>query len=133
MSALAAAHEAGRETATGIPSGKLGMWVFLASEVMFFTGLIGAYIVLRMGHPAWPGSEGHLSVPTGTVNTLVLICSSTTVVLALAASPRGAMRAVRGWLLASIGLGSLFLVIKGFEYAAEFLHHIGPRTNLFWS
>ena len=84
------------ETATGVPNGKLGMWVFLASEVMFFTGLIGAYIVLRMGHPAWPGPEGHLSVPTGTVNTLVLICSSTTVVLALAASARGAMRAVRG-------------------------------------
>jgi len=109
------------------------MWVFLASEVMFFTGLIGAYVVLRMGHPAWPGSEGHLSVPIGTVNTLALICSSTTIVLALAASARGAIGAVRGWLLATIGLGSLFLVIKAFEYSAKFSHHIVPSTNIFWS
>jgi len=120
-------------SATGIPNGKLGMWVFLASEVMFFTGLIGAYIVLRMGHPAWPGSEGHLSVPIGTVNTLLLICSSTTIVLALAAAARGAMAAMRGWLLATIILGSSFLVIKGFEYAAKFSHHILPSTNLFWA
>ncbi len=120
-------------TATGIPNGKLGMWVFLASEVMFFTGLISAYVVLRMSHPHWPGSEGHLSVPIGTMNTLILICSSTTIVLALAASSRNAIRAVQGWLLATMGLGSLFLVVKGFEYAAKFLHHIGPSTNIFWS
>jgi heme/copper-type cytochrome/quinol oxidase subunit 3 len=120
-------------SATGIPSGKLGMWLFLASEVMFFTGLIGAFVVLRMGHPGWPGPEGHLSVPIGTVNTLILICSSTAIVLSLGASARGAMRAVQGWLLATIGLGSAFLVIKGFEYAAKFSHHIVPSTNVFWS
>ena len=120
-------------SATGIPNGKLGMWVFLASEVMFFTGLIGAYLVLRLGHPAWPGSEGHLNVWIGTANTLVLICSSTTIVLALAAAGRGALGAARGWLLATVGLGSLFLVIKGFEYAAKFSHHILPSTNVFWS
>jgi heme/copper-type cytochrome/quinol oxidase subunit 3 len=120
-------------TATGIPNGKLGMWVFLASEVMFFTGLIGAYIVLRMGHPSWPGPEGHLSVPLGTLNTLVLICSSTTIVLALAASQRGAMGVVRGWLVATILLGSLFLVIKGIEYSTKFHHHIFPSTSVFWS
>ena len=120
-------------SATGIPNGKLGMWVFLASEVMFFTGLIGAYLVLRMGHPAWPGSEGRLNVWIGTTNTLVLICSSTTIVLALAAAGRGALGAARGWLLATVGLGSLFLVIKGFEYAAKFSHHILPSTNVFWS
>ncbi|MBI3330781.1 MAG: cytochrome c oxidase subunit 3, partial [Candidatus Omnitrophica bacterium] len=120
-------------TSTGIPSGKLGLWVFLASEVMFFTGLIGAYVVLRMGHPAWPGSEGHLNVGVGTVNTLLLICSSTTIVLALAASGRGALGVTRGWLLATVGLGSSFLVIKAFEYAEKFSHHIFPGTNVFWS
>ncbi|MBI2495995.1 MAG: heme-copper oxidase subunit III [Candidatus Omnitrophica bacterium] len=120
-------------TATGIPNGKLGMWVFLASEVMFFTGLIGAYIVLRMGHPAWPGPEGHLSVPLGTTNTLLLIGSSVTIVLSLAASQRGALPAARGWLSATMLLGSLFLVIKGFEYAAKFSHQIFLSTNVFWS
>ena len=141
-------------TATGVPNGKLGMWLFLASEVMFFTGLLGAYIVLRISNPHWPGSEGHLSVLMGTINTLVLICSSTTVVMALAAAEHlpaeaslpasktpgqaGAqagqrLPAVRGWLALTIVLGSLFLVIKGTEYAAKFSHHIGPGTNIFWS
>ena len=148
MSEAHALSVSGRQdvpTATGIPNGKLGMWVFLASEVMFFTGLIGAYVVLRMSHPAWPGHEGHLSVPIGTANTLILICSSTSIVLALAASARlpappvggaqagHAMPAVRGWLGVTIGLGALFLVIKGFEYAAKFSHHIFPSTNVFWS
>ena len=109
------------------------MWVFLASEIMFFTGLIGAYIVLRMGHPHWPGPEGHLSVLMGTINTLVLICSSTTIVLALAASQRGDTRALRGWLFATILLGSLFLVIKGTEYSAKLTHHIIPSTTIFWA
>ncbi|MDP3702967.1 MAG: cytochrome c oxidase subunit 3, partial [Candidatus Omnitrophota bacterium] len=108
-------------TATGIPSGKLGMWLFLASEVMFFTGLLGAYIVLRSA-PGWPGPEGRLSVPIGTTNTLILIGSSVTIVLSLAASQRDAMSRTRWWLLATILLGSSFLVIKGFEYAAKFSH-----------
>lgn len=120
-------------TRTGIPNGKLAMWVFLASEVMFFTGLIGAYIVLKMGHPNWPGSDGHLNVWIGICNTLVLICSSTTIVLALAASHQGNLALVRRWLLATVVLGSLFLVIKGFEYSAKFSHHIFPSTNVFWS
>lgn len=119
--------------ATGIPNGKLAMWVFLASEVMFFAGLLGAFIVLRMSHPSWPGPEGYLSVHVGTLNTLILLCSSTTIVLALAAAHRGALPTARGWLLVTILLGSSFLVIKGFEYAAKFSHHIVPHTNIFWA
>ncbi len=110
------------------------MWLFLASEIMFFTGLIGAYIVLRSSHPNWPGPEGHLSVLLGTVNTLVLICSSTTIVLALAASEQGEMTSVRRWLLVTVALGATFLFIKlGIEYAGKFSHHIFPNTNIFWS
>ena len=118
---------------TGIPNGKLGMWLFLASEVMFFTALISAYIILGLGHPNWPGPEGHLSLLMGTINTLVLICSSTSIVLALAAAGRNRPAAVRGWLLTTILLGTLFLIIKGTEYAAKFEHHIVPSTNLFWA
>ncbi len=120
-------------TATGVPNGKLGMWLFLASEVMFFTGLIGAYVVLRMSNPNWPGPEGHLNVHIGTLNTLILLCSSTTIVLAHSAAHRGALPAARAWLLATVVLGSAFLVIKGFEYAAKFSHHIAPHTNIFWA
>jgi heme/copper-type cytochrome/quinol oxidase subunit 3 len=86
-----------------------------------------------MGHPAWPGPEGHLSVPMGTMNTLFLIGSSVTIVLSLAASERGAMRPARGWLLATILLGSLFLAVKAVEYSAKLTHHIVPSTNIFWS
>ena len=119
-------------TATGVPNGKLGMWLFLASEIMFFTGLIGAYVVLRMSNPGWPGPEGHLSKPLGTLNTLILIASSVTIVRSLAASHRGSMPAARGWLLLTVFLGCGFLTIKGFEYAAKFEHHIVPSTNIFW-
>ena len=122
------------KTTTGIPNGKLGMWVFLASEVMFFTGLIGAYIVLRMSQPYWEGPDGHLSVGIGTINTLILICSSTTIVLALAADAQQQIRALRGWLSATIGLGSLFVIIKIFvEYSAKIAHHIFPSTSVFWA
>ena len=109
------------------------MWVFLASEVMFFTGLIGAYIVLRLSHPHWPGPEGHLSIPLGTLNTFILICSSMTIVMSLAHLARQETAAMRRWLLATIVLGGSFLVIKGIEYSAKLSHGIVPSTNVFWS
>lgn len=129
----AAAVHGDWDTATHIPNGKLGMWVFLASEVMFFTGLIGAYLVLRIGHPAWPGPEEHLSVPMGTLNTFILICSSMTIVLSIAAVPRHALASMRGWLFTTIFLGAVFLAIKGSEYAIKLSHDIVPSTNVFWS
>ena len=57
-----AAHGHGEEPTTGIPHDKLGMWVFLCSEVMFFTGLIGAYVVLRSGAANWPNPQDRLAV-----------------------------------------------------------------------
>jgi len=65
-----------------IPNSKLGMWLFLGTEIMFFTAFIGTYIVLRFGAVAWPAPHDvHLSEPIGAFNTFVLICSSVTVVL----------------------------------------------------
>jgi heme/copper-type cytochrome/quinol oxidase subunit 3 len=69
----------------------------------------------------------------GTLNTLVLICSSTTIVMAQAASQRAAVQPTRLWLLATIALGSTFLIIKAVEYSAKFSHHILPSTGIFWS
>ncbi len=117
----------------GIESGKLGMWVFLASEVMFFAGLLSAYIVLRVAHPAWPGSGGHLSVPIGTANTLILICSSMTMALSVGAAAQRDAGRTRLFLILTILLGLTFLGVKGFEYEAKFHHGIGPSTNIFWS
>ena len=66
-----------------IPNGKTCLWLFLSTEIMFFAGLIGTYIVLRFGAIAWPAPHDvHLSEPIGAFNTFVLICSSVTVVLA---------------------------------------------------
>ena len=70
-----------------ISNGKLIMWLFLSTEIMFFAGLIGTYIVLRFGASAWPRPhEVHLSEPIGAFNTFVLICSSVSIVLALEAA-----------------------------------------------
>src|SRR5687768_18605488 len=83
-------HEVGPSPmALPMPNGKLAMWLFLVTEIMFFTGLIGAYIVLRQSAPVrggvsiWPSPHDvHLAELWGAVNTFVLICSSLTVVLA---------------------------------------------------
>lgn len=133
MMSSAHPHAAATAGRLGIESGKLGMWLFLASEVMFFAGLLSAYIVLRAAHPAWPGAGGHLSVPIGTANTLILICSSMTMALSVgAAAQRDAGRA-RLFLILTILLGLTFLGVKAFEYDAKFHHGIGPSTNIFWS
>ena len=66
---------------TGLYNAKLGVWIFLASEIMLFGGLFSAYILLRIGSPVWPPSgETHLSIPLATLNTFNLILSSWTVV-----------------------------------------------------
>ena len=101
----------------GIYNLKLGMWVFLLSEVMFFTGLIGAYIILRFATPEAFTQPGHvLNVPLTAFNTFVLICSSVTMVKAFAGIERGDQRDLRLWLLATTFLGAFFLSIQGIEY-----------------
>ena len=67
---------------TGLTNGKLGIWLFLASEVMLFGALFSTYIILRMGAPEWP--HGELNVLLGTINTIILIASSVTMVMAWA-------------------------------------------------
>lgn len=96
---------------------KLGMWVFLLSEVMFFTGLIGAYIILRAANPGhFAEPDVVLNVPLTAVNTFLLICSSVTMVKAFAAIEHGDQRGLRMWLLATVALGSLFLSVQAYEY-----------------
>src|SRR5262249_45173703 len=107
----------------GVPvsNAKLAIWIFLATEIMFFTGLIGTYIVLRNGTPTakepWPIPEQvHLIEWVGAFNTFVLICSSVTVVLAhFELGRRNIGRAVL-YIATTLTLGAVFLVVKGFEY-----------------
>ena len=113
----------------GLPlsRGKLIMWLFLSTEIMFFAALLGSYIVLRFGAAVWPKPHHvHLSEPIGAFNTFVLICSSVTVVLALEAARANRTGLAKFWMLATLLLGSLFLGVKGYEYQAKFSHGIYP-------
>jgi heme/copper-type cytochrome/quinol oxidase subunit 3 len=130
---------------------KLGMWVFLASEVMFFTSLIGAYIILRFGTDAWalpgiPLEEGGtpLAINLTAFNTFMLICSSVTMVKAFAAIQQGDQKNLRLFLSLTVLLGASFVGIQIVEYMAlvreGFLPHCGehlaalvPNCHLFGS
>jgi cytochrome c oxidase subunit 3 len=113
----------------GLPlsNGKLIIWLFLSTEIMFFAGLIGTYIVLRFGAPNWPRPhEVHLSEPIGAFNTFVLICSSVSIVLCLEAARANKELAAKGWIVVTLALGTVFLLVKMYEYNAKFSHGIFP-------
>lgn len=110
----------------------LGMWLFLAQEIMFFGGLFCAYLVYRFKYFGDFGSASQqLDIKLGAINTVVLICSSLTVVLAVRAAQLGKRKDLVLWLLATIVLGLAFLGIKADEYAEKFeKHHVpGPSFS----
>jgi cytochrome c oxidase subunit 3 len=115
-----------------LPHGKLAMWIFLVTEIMFFTALIGTYVILRNGTPTgnihkWPTPhQVHLIEWVGALNTFVLICSSLTVVLAHYAATKGNFKRATQYVGATLALGAVFLVIKGFEYTSKIKHDILP-------
>lgn len=118
----------------GIPVSnlKLGMWVFLLSEVMFFTALIGSYILLRAARPeafAEPGVV--LNVPLTAFNTFVLICSSVTMVKAFAAIQNGDQAGLRRWLMATVALGAFFLGVQAYEYYKLIEHGFVPLASAY--
>jgi len=121
----------------GLPltRGKLIMWLFLSTEIMFFAALLGSYVVLRFGAPVWPKPHHvHLSEPIGAFNTFVLICSSVTIVLALEAARANKASLAKTWMVLTLALGTLFLGVKAYEYQAKFAHGIypwSPRSRVF--
>ncbi len=103
-----------------MPLGKTIIWLFLSTEIMFFAGLIGTYVVLRFGAPTWPRPhEVHLSEPIGAFNTFVLICSSVTVVLALEAAHANRSTLAKLLTFITLCLGCVFLGVKAYEYNAQ--------------
>jgi len=115
---------------TGIDNVKLGMWLFLASEVMLFGALFSSYIILRVGSSEWPFGVT-LNIPMATANTIVLIASSITMVLAWAYLKKGSFSKHQLFLLLTILLGITFLVIKSIEYSEKFHHGMFPKGNTF--
>ena len=104
----------------------LGMWLFLVTEVMFFGGLLMAYMLYRIWYPeAWSEGSLDLDILLGGINTAVLIASSLTMALGVRAAQTGKPRATVGWILITIAFGLTFLVIKFFEYKHKWeLNHI---------
>jgi cytochrome c oxidase subunit 3 len=112
----------------------LGMWIFLATEVMFFGGMFLAYLVFRAIYPeAFAEAAQHQNVIAGSINTFVLIMSSLMMVLAV----RGAQRGQRGvlvfFMLATATLGMVFLGIKAFEYWQHWREGLAPGINYDYS
>lgn len=115
----------------GVDNQKLGVWALLASEAVFFSGLIITYIVMRGRSVSGPLPHEALDVPLTAVNTFVLICSSLTMVTALAAIQRGDTRRLRHWLIATALLGLAFLGGQGFEFTKLFHQGLSLSSNLF--
>ena len=108
----------------------LGMWVFIAQEVMFFGGLFLAYTVYRNLYPAaFAEASHHLDWKLGGINTAVLICSSLTMALAVHAAALGHRKQIVLYLIATVVLGSIFLGIKIVEYGDKFEHHLVPGAH----
>ena len=114
---------------SGLANGKLGIWLFLASEVMLFGALFSTYIILRVSAPEWP--PGELNVPLGAINTVILIISSVTMVLAWAQLKMDNFKKGRLYLVVTCVLALVFLVNKYFEYAAHFASGEGPWHSTF--
>lgn len=145
-----------KATAAPVTPGKVCMWLFLATEIMFFTGLIGSYIVLRAGSPPtaysdkyppntpltaisnpeevqfhnWPKpydmATNPLSIDLTALNTFILICSSVTMVLALGAAQRDDRKMTTRYLLATMLIGGTFLGVQVYEYYQLMFGHIYP-------
>jgi len=114
---------------TGLTNGKLGIWLFLASEVMLFGALFSTYIILRVGAPEWP--HGELNVWLGMANTFILIASSVTMVMAWASLKLNDWGKHRIYLITTVLLALAFLVNKYFEYAAHWRSGELPDKSTF--
>jgi cytochrome c oxidase subunit III len=114
---------------TGLYNAKVGIWLFLASEIMLFGGLFTALILLRVSAPEWP--HGELDVPLATINTAILITSSITMVMSWASLMEKNFGKFRMYLGLTILLALGFLVLKGFEYKHHFESGELPSKSTF--
>ena len=114
---------------TGLSNGKFGVWLFLGSEVMLFAALFSSYILLRVGSTEWPNGSEELSVPLAFFNTVVLISSSVTMVMAWASLKMNDFGKFRMYLGATILLAFVFLVVKYFDTRTTCTPAKGPGTT----
>ena len=109
---------------------QLGMWVFIATETLFFGALIFTYFIYRNAYPKEFAEAGKDAVLwCGSVNVGLLLTSSLTMVLAIDAAADGRRRHLKNWLLATAGLGIAFVCVKGVEWCFDLAHHDVPSIN----
>jgi len=116
-----------------VERGKFAIWLFLATEVMFFSGLIGAYVILRTGAETWPNPADRLAVDLTALNTFILITSSWLMVKALFAAHHGDRGGTLRWLAATIVGGAIFVGVQVYEYFELIGHGHLPNVDIFWS
>jgi len=115
----------------GVDNRKLGVWVWLGSEAVFFSALIIVYIVMRNRSVTGPFPREALNVTLTAANTFILICSSLTMVTALSAIQNGNQRSLWRWLVATMVLGLMFLSGQAFEFTSLANQGLSLSSNLF--
>jgi cytochrome c oxidase subunit 3 len=109
---------------------RLGMWMFLATEVLFFAGLFGAYTVYRFWYPSeFEEASSHLNRYLATINTVLLVTSSLTMTFAIRSAKLGNRAGLIRNLLITAALGTGFMVVKGFEYNEDFVEKLVPGSH----
>jgi heme/copper-type cytochrome/quinol oxidase subunit 3 len=116
---------------TAVYNAKMGIWLFLASELMLFGSLFSSYVLLRAGSAHWPVQSRVMDLPIGTANTVVLIISSLTMVLSWVSLKGQDFKKFRMYLGATISLGIVFLLFKSIEYGMHWRDGLYPRTSVF--
>jgi heme/copper-type cytochrome/quinol oxidase subunit 3 len=128
MTTVSAVHGGER-----IPSGKLAIWWFLASEIMTFGGLLAAFVLCRFAGGGWEDQAAHVNARIAALNTLILLTSSLSMVQAHRAVEDRNRTTAATYLLVTVLLGVAFLGVKAFEYSREVEHGYMPSTAPFWS
>jgi len=112
----------------------LGMWIFLVTEILFFGGLFLAYTIYRWENArSFAHASLHMDIALGTINTVVLICSSLTMAMAVHSAATGKKRLLIGFLIATMLLGGAFLGIKAVEYTDHIRHHLFPGPGFHYT
>lgn len=116
-----------------VPTGRLGMWWVLGSELVIFGGAIVIYLLYRLRNPEWAAESLHTNEIVGLINTVILLTSSLTMALAHRAAALEQGRRAANLLGLTLLLGLAFLGLKAFEYSGEIAEGFTPTTDLFWS
>jgi heme/copper-type cytochrome/quinol oxidase subunit 3 len=120
-------------SAAGLPTGRLAVWWVVVSEIVIFGGLLASYIMHRLAHDAFAQQAAHTNTWIGAFNTLVLLSSSLSAVLAHQAAEAGNGKRAARLLWYTIGGGATFLVVKAFEWTMEITHGFTITSSTFWS